>query len=173
MQDNKIFISQVQADQVEEIKDFVLRVRKILFPMLDQTIVPRDILNFMETYKSNPLGGFLQARNASGQIVGVIGMMEYNHRFGYLNYPQEKIVEVARLYIEPDYRRIALGSKMVNELKKIALRKGIEVMYLHTHPFLKGAYEFWLKQGYLLDRKCIESTFVTLHMSLNLSNDAD
>lgn len=165
MEINKITIDKVRPEQMNEIIDYVLNVRKGLFPMLDHSVIPWDILKFEETYYNNTLGEFLQARNQEGKLLGVIGMMEYNHRFQHLDYPYDKVVEVARLFVEPECRRLALGTQMVKELNQIAINKGIELMYLHTHPFLKGAYEFWLNQGYGLDKKCIESKFETIHMS--------
>lgn len=164
---NEINILPVDLRDQEEVIAYVLKTREHLFPMLNHNIIPRDLQEFSSTYVDTTLGAFLQARTEQGELVGTIGMMKYDHRFPYFSFTGSKIVEVARLYVEPIYRKSGLGTALVQELKKIAKQQGIELLYLHTHPFLEGAYEFWLKQGFDLVLSCEESGFETLHMTLD------
>ncbi|MBB1138128.1 GNAT family N-acetyltransferase [Myroides sp. WP-1] len=166
---SEIKITPVGANQVEEIVTYVRNFRKDLFPMLDHTKIPRDVLEFKETYVDHPQGCFLQAHNTEGKLIGVIGMMPYDHRFEYLNYQNQVTVEVARLFVEPAYRRIGLATHLFQALIPIAQNKGIEQLYLHTHPFLTGAFDYWQKQGFKLVTTTIDGDFTTLHMDRSLS----
>lgn len=170
METKSIAILPVLGADLEAVKDYVWEARKLLFPMLHTDRIPEDIACLKEFYLDNPISAMLCAKDDHGKLIGVAGMREYDYRFSNLDIPKAKVVEVARLFIDPDYRRLRLASKFVTELKVLAELKNIDVMYLHTHPFLSGAYEFWLKQGFKLDKICMESGFETIHMSLNLSH---
>lgn len=61
---------------------------------------------------------------------------------------QERVVEVVRLYVDPDLRRTGLASQLVAALKRMAQNGGVEQMYLRTHPFLLGAVSFWERHGF-------------------------
>lgn len=159
-----IKISKVTQADEQEILQYVIEFRKGLFPMLDPNKIPSDLLNFHKVYINHPKGFFLQARDEQDNLIGVIGMMEYDHRFPYLDYSQYTTVEVARLFVEPAYRRKKIAQLLVDELKKVAIGKGINMLYLHTHPFLTGAFEFWQKQEFYLIKDAEEGGFSTLHM---------
>lgn len=154
---------------LEEVIRYVLETRKTLFPMLNHQVIPKDLQTFSATYIDAPIGAFLQARTPEGLLVGTIGMMAYNHRFPYFSFGENNVVEVVKLFVKPAYRKSGLGAALVKELKKIAQQQGADVLYLHTHPFLEGAYEFWLKQGFDFILGCEESGFETWHMALDKS----
>lgn len=164
---NDIKILPVGLKDQEEVIAYVLKTREQLFPMLNHKVIPRDLQEFSVTYIDASIGAFLQARTQQGELIGTIGMMPYDDRFPYFTFTESKIVEVARLYVEPAYRKSGLGTMLVQELKKIGQQQGVELLYLHTHPFLEGAYEFWQKQGFALVLSCEESGFETLHMTLD------
>lgn len=163
---NDIRISTVGVQDQEEVVAYVLATRKQLFPMLNHRVVPKDLQTFSSTYIDVPIGTFLQARTQKGALIETIGMLAYNHRFPHLSFSENKIVEVVKLFVEPAYRKSGLGTALVRELKKVAKDQGVELLYLHTHPFLVGAYEFWQKQGFNLVLSTEESGFETLHMTL-------
>ncbi|PRD56200.1 GNAT family N-acetyltransferase [Sphingobacterium gobiense] len=164
---NDIEILPVGVRDREEVIAYVLKTRERLFPMLNHQVIPKDLEEFSSTYVHTNIGAFLQARTKQGKLIGTIGMMAYDNRFPYFSFTGSKIVEVARLYVEPDYRKSGLGTALVQRLKTIGQQQGVELLYLHTHPFLEGAYEFWLKQGFDLVLSCEESGFETLHMTLD------
>lgn len=159
-----IAISTVTVQDLETVLPYVVEFRKQLFPMLDPQKIPRDLLDFKQLYLDEQAGTFLQARDKSGKLVGVIGMLAYDYRFPHLDLDARKTVEVARLFVDPDYRRSGLGTALFHQLTKVAKEKAVERLYLHTHPFLEGAHEFWLKQGFYLKEYCDESGFPTIHM---------
>lgn len=159
-----IAISTVTVQDLETVLPYVIEFRKQLFPMLDPQKIPSDLLDFKQLYLDGQTGTFLQAREKSGKLVGVIGMLAYDYRFPHLGLDTRKTVEVARLFVDPDYRRSGLGTALFRHLTKVAKEKAVERLYLHTHPFLEGAHEFWLKQGFHLKEYCDESGFPTIHM---------
>lgn len=165
---NDINVEVVTVADCEEIVAYVTAFRKQLFPMLDPDIIPFDILGFKEYYIDAPTGVFLKAVSKEGKLLGVIGMMPYNKRFSYFEWPNKNVVEVARLFVEPKYRRAKIGELLVNHLKIYAKKVHVDKLYLHTHPFLTGAFELWEKQGFLLIKKTQDAGFTTLHMELDL-----
>jgi|SRR5690606_5120990 len=164
---NDIHILPVGRKDQDEVIAYVLKTREQLFPMLNHKVIPRDLQEFSATYVETDLGVFLQARTGQGKLIATIGMMAYDNRFPYFSFTATKIVEVVKLFIEPAYRRSGLATRLVHELKKMGQKQGVELLYLHTHPFLTGAYEFWLKQGFDLMLSCEEAGFETLHMTLD------
>lgn len=161
-----ITISRVTEQDINSVLPYVIEFRRQLFPMLDANKLPKDLLNFKTVYLNSQAGTFLQAKDRNGKLIGVIGMLAYDYRFPHLDIDQRKTVEVARLFVAPSYRRSGLGTALFNALTDIAKEKGIQRLYLHTHPFLTGAYEFWGKQGFQLKDFCDESNFPTIHMEL-------
>jgi N-acetylglutamate synthase-like GNAT family acetyltransferase len=161
-----ISIYHVGLEDVAEVLPYVLDFRRKLFPMLDPNQVPQDLKAFDHVYLQNSAGTFLQARTDDGKLIGVIGMLNYDYRFPHLNIDAKRTVEVARLFVDPQYRRTGLGTDLFQSLLVVAQEKQIERLYLHTHPFLEGAYEFWLQQGFQLMDYYDESGFLTIHMEL-------
>ncbi|WP_306350671.1 GNAT family N-acetyltransferase [Flavobacterium sp. '19STA2R22 D10 B1'] len=168
-----INISRILESQVDEIVAYVTQTRIELFPMLDPKQQPKDLHYFKETYLFSETGGFWQARDNDDKLIGVIGMIPYDYRFEELDYPKCRIVEVARLYVEPAYRRLGLGSMLFNHLLQEAYNINLDYLYLHTHPFLTGAYEFWCRQGFILKKEIYKDGFHTLHMDQNLNNNKE
>lgn len=165
----EIKITQATIAQQQEIVAYVMHCRKILFPMIDHSVLPKDLKNFESYYLSSNPGAFLQARDRNNKIVGVIAMMPYDHRFPYLGNLGKKTVEVARLFVDPEWRKLGIATSLFTELERIAKQRGIDVLYLHTHPFLTGAFEFWEKQGFEFLVSKIESDTETLHMSKKIN----
>ena len=141
-----MIIQQVVAVDIPEVLDFVLQARAELFPKLSAVGMPDDLAKFEATYLQGA-GRFLVARN-DGQIVAAIGYLPYDHRFSQLNYQGRKTVEVVRLFVLPAFRRFGLAGELYRALEALAQADGVEVMYLHTHPFLPGAIDFWVRQGF-------------------------
>ncbi|WP_341831749.1 GNAT family N-acetyltransferase [Sphingobacterium thalpophilum] len=161
-----ITISRVEEEDIDVVLPYVIEFRKQLFPMLDSNKLPKDLLAFSAVYLEAEAAEFLQAKDHRGNLIGVVGMSAYDYRFPHLDIDRRKTVEVARLFVDPSYRRSGLGTALFKSLVAVAKEKSIERLYLHTHPFLTGAYEFWGKQGFQLKDYCNESNFPTIHMEL-------
>ncbi|PKV63516.1 GNAT family N-acetyltransferase [Pontibacter ramchanderi] len=163
-----IQIKAVEKERIPELVRYVMDFRKELFPMIDHSQLPPDLARFEAAYIEDRYAAFLIATDLSGAIVGTIGMRPYDHRFKHLNYKGQLTAEVQKLYVEPSLRELGLGTLLFNGLKEEAERKGIETLYLHTHPFLSGAREFWSKQGFQLVCQDETPVYQTIHMDLQL-----
>lgn len=81
-----------------------------------------------------------------------------------MDYQGHKTVEVVRLFVLPAFRRCGLARELYRALEAMARTEGVEVMYLHTHPFLPGAIDFWLRQGFAVVDVEADPVWQTTHM---------
>jgi len=156
-----------QQQDVAAVLEFVLRARAEIFPMLDSAGMPADLANFAQVYLEGGGGKFLIARR-DGEIVAAIGYLPYDGRFAQLDYGHQRVVEIVRLFVIPQLRRSGLASRIFLELKEQARQQGVEVLYLHTHPFLPGAVGFWQRQGFHVVDVEDDPVWRTTHMECGL-----
>lgn len=159
-------IRAVTAADIPEVLAFVLEARAELFPKLDATGMPADLAHFEAIYVQGD-GRFLVACD-QGQIVAAIGYLPYDGRFPQLNYQGQKTVEVVRLFVLPAFRRLGLARALYLALEAQAKADRVAVMYLHTHPFLPGAIDFWLRQGFEVVDVDADPVWRTTHMQRTL-----
>ncbi len=155
------------ADTNEAIR-FVMAARAEIFPMLDGCVLPDDLQRFAETYLGEA-GAFWLARCA-GEIVAAVGYLPYDHRFAQLDYRGVRTVEIVRLFVAPAFRRSGLAARLCSELREHAIAQGVEVLYLHTHPFLPGAVRFWERQGFTVTDVESDPVWQTTHMQCWLTD---
>lgn len=159
-------IDSVRSADIPHALDFVLAAREQMFPKLRDSAMPGDLAAFEAIYVIGA-GNFLLARD-QGRIVGAIGYLPYDRRFPALDYPGLKVVEVVRLFVLPQYRRAGLAKALYAALEHAAQLAGVQVMYLHTHPFLAGAVDFWQRQGFALVSVDPDPVWQTTHMERRL-----
>ncbi|WP_426178255.1 GNAT family N-acetyltransferase [Pseudomonas sp. TWRC1-2] len=159
-------IQDVTCDDIPAVLDFVLEARSELFPKLSAAGMPDDLARFEAVYVHGD-GQFLIAR-VDGQIVAAIGYVPYDGRFSQLNYQGLKTVEVVRLFVAPALRRFGLAGELYSALEAKARGEGVEMVYLHTHPFLAGAIDFWLRQGFEIVDVEADPVWRTTHMQRSL-----
>ncbi len=104
----------------------------------------------------------------AGAIVAAIGYLPYDGRFPQLNYRGLNTVEVVRLYVLPAFRGFGLASKLYRALEAQARADEVQMMYLHTHPFLPGAIDFWRRQGFEVVDIESDPVWRTTHMQRRL-----
>jgi GNAT superfamily N-acetyltransferase len=169
-----VVISRTNVDEIPTMIAFTKMARKAMFPMLtadshDQ-LADRELNGgFQRAYMDSQDGAFLGAR-IDGTLVATIGFVAYDNRFPYLQLGGGRVVEVVRLYVDPDHRRAGIASQLLIALKSEAQRAGIDQLYLHTHPFLPGAIDFWERHGFSILHVDDDPVWHTTHMSLSLSN---
>lgn len=159
-------LHEARAEDIEEIVEFVNCARKDMFPKLAHSPMPDDLLDFAGVYLHGG-GHFLTAR-AGDALIAVIGYVPYDHRFAQLDYRALEVVEVVRLFVQPQFRRSGLAAALFSALREHARRAGVQCLYLHTHPFLPGAIEFWQRQGFAIVDIDPDPLWQTTHMALSL-----
>jgi GNAT superfamily N-acetyltransferase len=155
------------SHDIAAVVDFVMRARAQTFPLLSSAEMPPDLQYFARVYGEEGDGRFLIARD-EGEIVAAVGYLPYDHRFAQLDYASSRVVEVVRLFVLPDYRRSGLATTICNTLKGCAKEQGVDVLYLHTHPFLPGAIGFWQRQGFCVTDVEDDPLWQTTHMECRL-----
>ncbi|GKT44373.1 uncharacterized protein ColSpa_04554 [Colletotrichum spaethianum] len=165
-------IKPATAGDTAEIMELSKKARAEMFPHLSQEWraqkAEHDLAVFQQTFIDQPQGAFLIARSGN-KLVATVGYQHYDYRFPAFHLNNEGVVEVVRLYVDPDWRRGGLASKMVAVLVQIAKESGLKQLYLHTHPFLPGAIKFWERQGFTLLWVDVEDhVWQTTHMSRRL-----
>lgn len=153
----------VDAQHIPAVLDFVLRARSQIFPMLEGASLPADLAQFQRVYLEDGDGRFLIALRGE-EIVAAIGYLPYDGRFPQLNYGNCKVVEIVRLFVIPEFRRSGLATTIYLALKEHARQQGVDVLYLHTHPFLPGAIGFWQRQGFRIVDVESDPVWQTTHM---------
>ncbi len=151
---------------VPEMVEFVMQARAELFPKLSASGLPADLAHFASTYLDGE-GRFLLARH-DGQLIAAVGYLPYDHRFAQLDYHGLKVMEVVRLFVLPSFRRSGVAAALYRALKALALEAQVELLYLHTHPFLPGAIDFWRRQGFAVVDVEAEPIWQTTHMTCSL-----
>ena len=157
-----VSIQAAKAADIPEVLSFALQARDELFPTLSATGIPHDLAQFEAVYLQGG-GQFLIAR-ADGQIVAAVGYRPYDSRFPQLDYRGCKTVEVVRLYVRPAFRRLGLAGQLYRSLEALAREADVKVVYLHTHPFLPGAIDFWRRQGFEVVDVEADPLWQTTHM---------
>lgn len=146
---------------------FIMQSRKQLFPMLNHDTLPKDLQQFHHYFIEDELGCFLTLYWQQ-QLIGSVGFCRYNHRFHQFDLSAHRTVEIVKLFIDPNFRRLGLAHYLVYQLKQIAQQRQITHLYLHTHPFLQGAKNFWLKQGFDILHQEQDGVWDTIHMIYKL-----
>ncbi|MBV6571842.1 GNAT family N-acetyltransferase [Acinetobacter baumannii] len=145
--------------------EFALYTRQLLFPEIYHGQIPKDLQNFEQHYVHDPLGCFITVKDKNRSI-STIAYRAYVHRFD-INLPYNT-VEVVKLFVLPEYRRKGIATQLCKMLFSHAQKNEITTLYLHTHPFLPAAEEFWTLQGFeVIQREWID-TYDTIHMSKSL-----
>lgn len=152
-------IQPVPPHAIDEVLSFINNARGDMFP--GRSLAPDNDGLF------GPGSYFLEARDGN-HLIATIGYVSYNHRFPQFNFHDVKTVEVLRLYVVPRYRRCGLAAALFGALRERAVKEGVEYLYLHTHPFLPGAIDFWEKHGFQVVQVEEDPLWRTTHMQLLL-----
>lgn len=163
-----IVIRRAQSNEIEVVGDYILNVRRELYPMLDNDSKSGDLPRLKEIYIDDPRAFILIALNDLEEIVATIGLKPFDNRFDNLDYSGANTAEVVKLFVNHEYRRLGLGSRLVNQLVELARQIDYQVLYLHTHPFLKGAVRFWEICGFKILLEDSRYGMVTIHMDCQI-----
>ena len=95
-----------------------------------------DLFNIPETYQANNWNFWIAIEK--GKVVGTVGLRNYGNNRGLLK----------RLYVNKNFRRTGLGSKLFVTLVKFAKEKNYREVFLGTSEKMIAANQFYLKMGF-------------------------
>jgi GNAT superfamily N-acetyltransferase len=160
-------IAAPDASAFDDVRTFAARARAEMFgDRFEAGSIPADLTDIPAVYGEGI--GYLRVARREGEIVGTIGYRAYDHRFPQLDLRGMRVVEVVKLYVRPDQRRQGLADHLFLGLEAHALANGIEMLYLHTHPYLPGAETFWTRHGFQVDVRDADPVWQSIHMSRRL-----
>jgi GNAT superfamily N-acetyltransferase len=160
-----ITIKKVTQEDIPQMLEFVMKVRREEFPTLNNDVLPHDLLHFEEAYIHPRDAVFLAAFSKEGSIMGSIAVSRYDGRVKAVEgwYDLQTTAEILKCYVDKDARRSGIGSLLVKEAINFSRECGYETAYLHTHRFLPGAVQFWQSHGYAIKLEEGDS-MQTVHM---------
>lgn len=164
-------ISKASISEIPTLVAYVMDTRRQLFPMIDHDRLPADLAHFRGVYIESTDACFLVAKDKEGNIIGTIGMLPYDFRIKTLELGRDKVHEIVKLFVDPDWRKKGMGKCLYASVKAFAIKAGVDFLYLHTHPFMEGALQFWQKQGFRLIQQDKTPVFKTLHLVDDLSRE--
>ena len=162
----------------DSLREYILAAYRALFGHLcDVDKIPQDVKAF-ETCYHDPSGCFLVCRE-DNKILGMIGYLPFDRRFRRLDgtvrpelsYSQNTAVEVVRLFVTPSFRSRGLATALIDALVSEAKNANVDVMYLHTHDFLSGARQLWIKSGWRLVAQDADEPWKSIHMERDLKDE--
>ena len=98
----------------------------------------RDVLEIENYYLAT--GGEFWVIESQAQIVGTAGYYPF-HR-------GEKAVEIRKMYLLPQVRRLGLGKFLLQELEKAIAAKGFQQIWIETASVLVEAIKLYESSGY-------------------------
>lgn len=154
MSDKEIKIIAMQEADIPRVQEFLLEQLATLFnKQSGQTAITKDILGLKEAY-------LLPARNQlwlaysepEQKVVGTIAISQYNGRIKLLEgrYQLAHTAEVGRCYVSAELRGKGIGSRLLAVAENFCRQYDYRTLYLHTHHFLSGGLQFWLKKGFVI-----------------------
>ncbi|QTW19975.1 GNAT family N-acetyltransferase [Comamonas kerstersii] len=164
-------ISISRVEKLQEVDVFLSNARALMFGVrFAGQEAPADIQNFERVY-GGAEGKMWSAVHRQQGVVGSIAYRKYDGRFAQLDFGEQSVVEIVRLFVAPAWRRHGLAMELFSTLRAQVKAEGVQVLYLHTHPFLSGAQEFWLRNGFQVLEREVEPVWQTIHMQSVLSRE--
>ncbi|MCJ7842511.1 GNAT family N-acetyltransferase [Lederbergia sp. NSJ-179] len=163
-------IKKVQEDESPQVIDFMMSIRSEIFPMLSKDQLPPDLLHFQSFYLQRKNAIVYAAYSQSRQVLGTIGVCPYDDRFSQLQtfYGDWSTAEIVKCYVDPQARRLGIGTRLFQEALQFCCDVGYQKLYLHTHLFLPGALSFWKTKGFAERWAEDDPVWQTVHLDMEL-----
>lgn len=142
----------LDRNDIPAVQKFLAKQLNDLFNTEGQPALTADVWGLESTYIEPKRNQMWAVFSSKGEVVGTIAVCTYNERFIELKgrYSEQGAAEIGRCYIAASLRRQGIGYKLLAEAEKFARAEGYTAMYLHTHYFLPGGYNFWLKNNFIV-----------------------
>lgn len=152
MDKRDLVIRPIRAEDIGAVQDFLFTQLQELFAQDGQAAITDDVWGLGKTYLEPDNCNMWAVFTPAGTVVGTAAICAYNGRIELLKgrYHLPTTAEVGRCYIDAKLRRQGIGSKLVEAMTQFCKDHGYRTMYLHTHHFLPGGFNFWQKQGFAI-----------------------
>lgn len=118
-----------------------IQKKEFLIPITPE--INSGIIKAENEYYYNNSYNFWYATNDEGKILGSIGLKQIDDRIG----------EIKKLFVIPEYRSKGVAQKLLNTLLKAASKHGFEEIFLGTTDKFHAAHKFYAKNGFIQIRK--------------------
>lgn len=171
-----IQIIQLQPELIQK-----YNVQEFIFSMIKSSYgldyVPEfhyDVINIEEYYLNPKRSNFYIAIDKDiGKLVGTSAVRGYDKDYHIKNktYTLEKTASIYRMFVDEEYRRCKIASKMLSKIEEFCRDNKYSEIYLHTQKYSTGALAFWLKNGYKITQD-LHNERGTVHMEKILTSVA-
>ena len=161
----------IQKEDIQVVQAFLMHQLKTLFFQDKQGAITDDVLGLEKMYLWPERNNLWAAFDQNGKVVGTGAICIYNDRIDCIKgrYHLPETAEIGRCYVDEMIRRQGIGSEIMAEMVKFCQEKEYKKMYLHTHHFLPGGFNFWQKQGFeILIDDGHDGGYETIHMEKTL-----
>ena len=125
-----IFREITEAD-ISSVQSFIIHHLNLYFNANRPAPEPHaDVLNLRSHYLHQPRNLLLGAWNNRQQLIATLAVCQYDDRIPALR------------------RRQGIGSQLVLLAEQFCDQQQYKTRYLHTHHFLPGGYQFWLRNHF-------------------------
>jgi len=159
----------ITENDIKQVQDFLMKHLVELFNSDGQAAVTDDVWGLKESYVLPERNNMWGAYDESGELLGTIAIAQYNGRIEPLKgrYDLFTTAEIGRCYINENMRRKGIGKLLLDKAVEFCVDKGYKTIYLHTHHFLPGGYNFWQKNNFsvVLDEG---GSYEIVHMEKNI-----
>ena len=163
-------IRKIGNGDIARVQDFLFGQLKELFAHEGQSAITDDVWGLASLYIEPVRNQMWAAFSPEGGVIGTIAICEYNDRIEVLKgrYPRRTTAEIGRCYVDRTLRRQGIGARLLDTATAFCREQGYAIIYLHTHHFLPGGFNFWQKQGFriVLDEG---GSYEIVHMEKALS----
>ena len=164
---NSYTVQPIRKEDIQEVQTFLMKQLKTLFFQENLGAITTDVLGLEKMYLQTERNNLWVAFSWNGKVVGTGAICTYNDRIECMRgrYHLPETAEVGRCYVDETIRRQGIGSEIMAAMVKFCREKEYKKMYLHTHHFLPGGFNFWQKQGFeILIDDGHDGGYETIHM---------
>lgn len=148
---NAFAIRIVTQKDLPAIEEFLLYHLETLFTKQGYSARTGEVSKLTEHFITPETSNLWVAYDRHNAVAGIIAACSYDDRIEQVKgrYPKENVGEICRCYVRMSLRRQGIGSKLLQEAETFCVEKGYTTIYLHTHHFLPGGFQFWKKNNYI------------------------
>ncbi|HGY5078346.1 GNAT family N-acetyltransferase [Citrobacter freundii] len=137
---------EITESDIPAVQSFIIRHLNLYFQANRPTPRPdEDILDLRSHYLHHPRNLLLGAWDAHQQLIATLAVCQYDDRIMALRgrYDLANTAEICRCYVEQEHRRRGIGRQLMTLAEAYCQHQQYKTLYLHTHHFLPGGYQFW------------------------------